>query len=138
MAVGPSRSCRLSALYGANASGKTKVLEALIAMRTAVLQSVDWFGEREPVRRTPFLLDAELACDPSFFEVDLEIGGTRYTYGFKLDDERVRAEWLHAYPKGRRQVWFDRGNDGKITFPVRGCAATSRIWPGARAGTPCF
>ena len=47
-------------------------------------------------------------------------GGTRYTYGFKLDDERVRAEWLHAYPKGRRQVWFDRGDDGKITFPGEG------------------
>jgi hypothetical protein len=107
-------------IYGANASGKTKVLEALIAMRMAVLRSVDWFSERDPVRRTPFLLDAELARDPSFFEVDLEIGGTKYTYGFELDDERVRGEWLHAYPKGRRQVWFDRGDDGDITFPGEG------------------
>jgi AAA15 family ATPase/GTPase len=107
-------------IYGANASGKTKILAALIAMRMAVLRSVDWFSERDPVRRTPFLLDAELARDPSFFEVDLEISGTKYTYGFELDDERVRGEWLHAYPRGRRQVWFDRGDDGVVTFPGEG------------------
>jgi hypothetical protein len=107
-------------IYGANASGKTKVLDALIAMRSAVLRSVDWFSERDPVRRTPFLLDDELTHDPSFFEVDLEIAGTRYVYGFELDDERIRGEWLHAYPKGRRQVWFDRGDDGQIAFPGEG------------------
>jgi AAA15 family ATPase/GTPase len=43
-------------IYGANASGKTKILDALIQMQTAVLRSVDWFGERAPVRRIPFLL----------------------------------------------------------------------------------
>jgi ABC-type ATPase involved in cell division len=107
-------------IYGANASGKTKVLEALLAMREAVLGSVDWFGDRTPTRRTPFLLDATMAREPSFFEVDLEIDDTRYTYGFELDDERVRGEWLHAYPKGRRQVWFDRDDDGEITFPGEG------------------
>ena len=107
-------------IYGANASGKTKVLEALLAMRDAVLRSVDWFGDRTPTRRTPFLLDATMAREPSFFEIDLEIDDTRYTYGFELDDERVRGEWLHAYPKGRRQVWFDRGDNGEITFPGEG------------------
>ncbi|MBO0803549.1 MAG: ATP-binding protein [Nocardiopsaceae bacterium] len=107
-------------VYGPNASGKTKILDALIAMRTAVLRSVDWFGDRDPVRRIPFLLDKGLAAEPSFFQVDVEIGGTRYVYGFELDDERVRGEWLHAYPKGRRQVWFDREEDGEIVFPGEG------------------
>ncbi len=107
-------------IYGANASGKTKVLEALLAMRRAVLSSVDWFGDRAPVRRTPFLLDTKMAHEPSFFEVDLEIKDTRYTYGFELDDERVRGEWLHAYPKGRRQVWFNRDEDGVVDFPGEG------------------
>lgn len=106
-------------IYGANASGKTKVLEALMAMRSAVLRSVDWFKEPAPVRRTPFLLDENSTREPSFFEVDLELGGTRYTYGFELDDERIRGEWLHAYPRGRRQVWFER-DDGEIVFPGEG------------------
>ena len=107
-------------IYGANASGKTKILDALIQMQTAVLRSVDWFGERAPVRRVPFLLDDSSAADPSFFEVDVELDGVRYTYGFEMDDERVRGEWLHAYPRGKRQVWFDRGDDGEVTFPGEG------------------
>lgn len=31
----------------------------------------------------------------------------------------MRGEWLHTYPRGRRQVWFDR-RDGEITFPGEG------------------
>lgn len=107
-------------IYGANASGKTKILGALIQMQSAVLGSVDWFREHAPVRRIPFLLDDSSAADPSFFEVDLELAGVRYTYGFEMDDERVRGEWLHAYPRGKRQVWFDRGENGEITFPGDG------------------
>jgi hypothetical protein len=107
-------------IYGPNASGKTNVLAALRMMRTAVLTSVEWFSKPDPVRRIPFALDPSAAMEPSFFEVDLDIDGVRYTYGFELDDERVRGEWLHAYPKGRKQVWFDRHEDGEITFPGEG------------------
>jgi hypothetical protein len=107
-------------IYGANASGKSKILEALIQMQTAVLRSVDWFRENAPVRRIPFLLDDTSAAVPSFFEVDIELASVRYTYGFEMDDERVRGEWLHAYPRGKRQVWFDRDDDGEVAFPGDG------------------
>jgi AAA15 family ATPase/GTPase len=107
-------------IYGPNASGKTNILAALRMMRTAVVTSIDWFSKPNPLRRIPFALDGEAAKDPSFFEVDFAINGTRYTYGFELDDERVRGEWLHAYPKGRKQTWFDRGDDGVIEFPGEG------------------
>jgi hypothetical protein len=107
-------------IYGANASGKTKVLEALVMMQSAVLRSADWFKDPAPVRRIPFLLDKAFIHEPSFFEVDLDLGGTRYTYGFELDEEGIRGEWLHAYPRGRRQVWFEREDDGEIAFPGEG------------------
>ncbi len=107
-------------IYGPNASGKTNILAALRMMRTAVLTSVDWFGKPDPIRRIPFALDPDTAAEPSFFEADIEIEDVRYTYGFELDDERVRGEWLHAYPRGRKQVWFDRRDDGEITFPGEG------------------
>ncbi|WP_066364500.1 AAA family ATPase [Herbidospora mongoliensis] len=104
------------AIYGANASGKTNVLSGLELMRQAVLESVSWFNETELDRRVAFALDDSIAATPSYFEVDLEIGGIRYTYGFEIDDDRVRGEWLHAYPRGRRQVWFDRAED-EFQFP---------------------
>jgi len=107
-------------IYGANASGKTNVLAALRLMRAAVLESLQWFSDPNAMRRIPFALDPELAREPSFYEVDLVLkDGVRYTYGFEIDDDRVRGEWLHAYPKGRKQVWFDR-EDGVIDFPGEG------------------
>jgi hypothetical protein len=106
-------------IYGANASGKSAALEALDMMRRAVLGSLRWFSEPSFVRRVGFALDPELAGQPSFFEVDMVLSdGVRYTYGFELDDYRVRGEWLHAYPKGFKQVWFNR--DESIDFRGEG------------------
>lgn len=107
-------------LYGANASGKTNVLAALRLMRGAVLESLRWFSDPNAVRRIAFALDPEVAQEPSFYEVDLVLkDGVRYTYGFEIDDDQVCGEWLHAYPKGRKQVWFDREN-GRFDFPGEG------------------
>ncbi|MER6090300.1 AAA family ATPase [Streptomyces bluensis] len=99
-------------VFGANASGKSNLLLAMYFMRRAVRESfADW--SKEPgVPREPFALDPSARDDTSLFEVDLLLPTrgepVRYTYGFELSDERVEAEWLHAYPSGRRQVWFDR------------------------------
>jgi len=107
-------------LYGANASGKTNLLAALRLMRVAVLESLRWFSDPKTVRRIAFALDPESAQEPSFYEVDLVLkDGVRYTYGFEIDNDRVCGEWLHAYPKGRKQVWYDRV-DNKIDFPGEG------------------
>ncbi|HEV8559592.1 MAG TPA: ATP-binding protein [Actinophytocola sp.] len=97
-------------IFGANASGKSNVLSALRAMRHAVLSSMaDWVSY-SGVPREPFALDPACRDETTLFEVDLLLGKNkiRYTYGFELSDERVEAEWLHAYPNGRKQIWFDR------------------------------
>lgn len=108
------------AIYGANASGKTNVLAALRQMRAAVLGALRWFADPDPVRRVAFALDPTLGAEPSFYEIEIVLrDSVHYTYGFEIDDDRVRGEWLHAYPKGRKQVWFDREDD-KIDFPGEG------------------
>jgi len=107
-------------IYGANASGKTNVLAALRLMRATVLGSLRSLSEPNPVRRVAFGLDPKFSEEPSFYEVDIVLqDGVRYTYGFEIDDDRVRGEWLHAYPKGRKQVWLDRKDD-EIDFPGEG------------------
>ncbi|MEV0392034.1 AAA family ATPase [Polymorphospora rubra] len=97
-------------IFGANASGKSNVLAALHAMREAVRTSLAEWAQGPGVPREPFALDPAARDDTTLFEVDLLLGKrpVRYTYGFELSDERVEAEWLHAYPHGRKQVWFDR------------------------------
>jgi hypothetical protein len=107
-------------IYGANASGKSNFLAALSLMRDSVLDSLGWLSEPNPVRRISFALDSSSTRKPSFYEIDMSLqDGVRYTYGFEIDDHRIRGEWLHAYPKGRKQVWFDRKDD-EIEFPGEG------------------
>jgi hypothetical protein len=107
-------------IYGANASGKSNVLNALSLMRETVLDSLGWLSESKPVRRIAFALDQKSLQRPSLYEIEMVLPDSiRYTYGFEIDDNRVRGEWLHAYPKGRKQIWFNR-TDTEIDFPGEG------------------
>ena len=100
---------RAVGIYGANASGKSTVLDALKFMQSAVLNSQRTWKPDGGVPRSPFLLDPEAVSKPSFFEVDFLLDGSRYTYGFAVDSNLVLEEWLYAYPQGRKQKWFTRG-----------------------------
>lgn len=96
------------AIYGANASGKTNIIRALMFMDSAVGRSYRSWNPESPIPRTPFLFGETSERDPSTFEVELLLDGTRYQYGFTLDSERILEEWAFAFPKGRRQLWFER------------------------------
>lgn len=98
----------LIGIFGANASGKSNVLTALVDMRSAVLNSYARWASYEGIPRAVFALDPKGQSEPSFFELDLVMDGVRWTYGFELGRTRVEAEWLHSYPRGHRQVWLDR------------------------------
>ncbi|MFF7725995.1 ATP/GTP-binding protein [Streptomyces sp. NPDC008001] len=101
----------IAALFGANAAGKSNVVDALHFMASLVRTS---HRDAEPgtgLVRSPFLLDEESAAAPSWYVVDLVLGGVRHTYGFGLDDERIRDEWLYRYPGGGRQTVFQRTGD---------------------------
>lgn len=98
----------VAAIYGANASGKSNVLDGLAYMQLVVLLSYRIFSPGSGIPgRTPFAWDGH-RDKPSLYEVVIVIDGVRYQYGFVLDDERVHEEWLYAWPKGRRQRWFER------------------------------
>lgn len=98
------------ALYGANASGKSNVLDAFGFMRAAVLDSYRFWRPDSPPPREPFALSAKVN-EPSLYEADIVIRGVRYRYGFVLGPMQVEEEWLHAWPGGREQVVFAREGD---------------------------
>lgn len=95
------------AIYGANASGKTNVIDALSFMCSTVAYSQRMWEPIGGVPRRPFALGPD-ARTPSTFIAEMMIGGARYEYGFTVDDEVVREEWLRAWPNGRKQEWFSR------------------------------
>jgi AAA15 family ATPase/GTPase len=99
---------RAAVIYGANAAGKSNLLKALEFFRSLVLDSARESRAGDPLPVQPFLLDDASANAPSRFEVLFVQQGVRYQYGVELDRERVRQEWLVAYPGGRPQRWFER------------------------------
>jgi hypothetical protein len=114
----------VAAIFGANAAGKSNVLLALNWMRDAVTSSHFVWEPDAGVPRQPYLLDPAYR-EPSLFAVDLMIGDVRHTYGFVVDDERVREEWLYTYPKNRKRVIFEREGE-KIAFGSTVAEANAR------------
>ncbi|MCZ1009042.1 AAA family ATPase [Streptomyces lydicus] len=107
-------------IFGANASGKSNVITALKKMREAVLSSYAAWTSYEGIPREEFALDPKAAAETTLYEADFVMeDGVRWSYGFELGERRVEAEWLFAYPKGRRQVWFDRdaSREKEFDFP---------------------
>lgn len=98
-------------LYGANASGKSNIIGALELFSGFVTRSYSKSLEQKNITRRLFLLDPEANAKPTEFDCDLVVEGIRYHYGFKINDERILEEWLYAYPKSRKQVWFHRHHE---------------------------
>lgn len=98
-------------LYGANASGKSNLLEAITAMRHMVLRSHTEGDPGGGVPRQAFRLDTESSRRPSRFEIDFLLDGVRHHYGFEANDTEFSSEWLYAFPKSHRRSLFVRDHD---------------------------
>ncbi|WP_194838585.1 ATP/GTP-binding protein [Nocardia sp. XZ_19_369] len=113
-------------IFGDAGSGKSSLVDAVRFARQAVQQSATvWSAHPGHVPRHPFTFDhGGVDTVPSLFEVEVMLGPeqTRYTYGFRLSDRAVTAEWLHSYPEGAREIWFDRdyNRPDHHRFPTHG------------------
>ncbi|MCD8069119.1 MAG: ATP-binding protein [Lachnospiraceae bacterium] len=103
----------VAAIFGANASGKSNIIEAFRFMMTYVLESFSYGGDSEDkkikkrkAKKTPFLFDVSSRNEESLFEVyymDTEEHGYRsYNYGFVLGEDGVTEEWLNCKAKSAR------------------------------------
>ncbi|WP_214106350.1 AAA family ATPase [Acrocarpospora catenulata] len=99
---------RVAGIYGANASGKSTVLDALDFLTAAVAKSATLWGDRNQFPHSPFELDRESRGRTSLFEIDFVLAGVRFTYGFESDSRGIPNEWLYSYPTGRKRVLFER------------------------------
>ena len=123
--VGTEKLLPTAAIYGANASGKSNVIEAFRYMTTYVLDSFAYGGETDDKRSkarkpklTPFLFDSTSKDAESSFEVyyisSEENGCKSYNYGFTLNQSGVVEEWLNSKAKTAREykpVFYRNGND---------------------------
>lgn len=103
------------AVLGANASGKSNLIRAMATMRDIILTSASR-APYEDLEVDKFLLDQDSAKGPTFMEVNFVVSGSRYQYGFEINNGSVVGEWLHTFPHKRTQVLFDREGPDGFTF----------------------
>jgi AAA15 family ATPase/GTPase len=96
-------------IYGANASGKSNLLQAMKVMRDVVLSSAKDSQAGEPIK--PIMPHALFKDKPTEFEVVFIVNEVRYQYGFAATRQRITEEWLFAFPMGRSQQWLSRVYD---------------------------
>ena len=110
----------VTVLMGANASGKSNMLDALGYFSRAIrLSATRWQDLEDPgeVMFYPFASESS-GVKPSFFELDFVVDGKRYLYGFEYGGLGVEGEWLHYVPNERWTAIFER-SDETIEFNNR-------------------
>lgn len=112
------RVLKTSAIYGANASGKTnmfKILNIVIEM----LRSSNILNINSKLPIVPFEFDKNTINKPSEFEIKFIVDDVRYVYGFIADTNKIHEEYLYYYPNGRETKIFDRTNTNDYSFPQK-------------------
>lgn len=93
--VGKTRLLKLALIYGANASGKTTILEALDFLRQLVLFPED--KKTDSLDFEPFLFDANTPNQPSVLSLDFFQKQVRYSYEIEFIKKAIVREELNFY-----------------------------------------
>lgn len=107
----------IAGIFGGNATGKSAVLDALRYMITAIRQSATSWQASKSMQRVPFLLDGTAHTSSSTYELDFIHAGRRHLYGFEVDQDGIKREWLRDVPSSRWRTLLDRDKEGStLTF----------------------
>jgi len=102
------RVLKSSVTYGANASGKSKFIDALAFMKNFVVNSSKNGQKGDNIRVEPFRLSTETENEPSEFEIIFLANDVQYRYGFEVNSEEVVGEWLFVKEKVKEVELFYR------------------------------
>lgn len=106
------RILKSAVVYGANASGKSKLFEALGFMKHFVITSSKESQKGDKIDIEPFRLNSESEELPTEFEVVFIHNNVLYRYGFEADKEKIVSEWLYYKPKTKEiELFYRDGNN---------------------------
>ncbi|HEY3708107.1 MAG TPA: ATP-binding protein [Amycolatopsis sp.] len=106
----------VAAIYGANASGKSNLLDGLGLVKELVagqrLSGTGRLWRAVPTTglevQKPFRLASGMGEEPSVFVTEMLADGVPHTYGFVLKGGEILEEWLYSYPEKRKRLLFER------------------------------
>lgn len=107
---------KIAAIYGANASGKSSVLEAFKFMQNWIIFSFNRTATTEDIPIKRFAFDSEALKEPAEFEVFFKYKNNEYQYGFSLDNKKIFEEWFYLKKENSKNKYislFER-SEGNI------------------------
>lgn len=106
---------KAAAIFGANASGKTFLVDAVRCLKDVVGHPRP---EGDPVPGyIPFALSEKSSSEPVSMELRMVIDDILFSYGISYDGDRIVSESLYHSPNGRRALIFRRGDENKGMDP---------------------
>lgn len=107
---------KVSAIYGANASGKTNVLQAFDYMKKRILVSDD-SKKNSPIDEEN-IYSFMINNDPIALEVEILAKNNKiYKYGFEVSKDTIISEWLFEKRVNKFYAIFERENNNVSMKP---------------------
>lgn len=113
---GDEKYIKTAAIYGANASGKSSVIEAFKFMQNRVIFSFNRSTTTQDIPIKRFAFDSDALKEPAEFEVFFKHKNNEYQYGFSLDNKQILEEWLYLKKDSSKNKYitlFER-SEGEI------------------------
>ena len=112
--VGNIKVLPIASIFGANASGKSNVMEAFRFMVDYVIMSLNFAGgqinlalQNRVIKPIPFLFDSKSKNEGSKFEIYFVMNNDKtekiYQYGFVFNNSMIEEEWLYYKAKTSRE-----------------------------------
>lgn len=115
-ALGNDRLLKSVVIYGPNAAGKSNLFRAIRFVKNLITNSLNRnVGEGTGVQN--FRLDEVARKKSTKFEVVFIQNEVRYDYSLIVNASIIEEESLHAYPKGKPQLWYRRTHNYDIDQP---------------------
>lgn len=103
---------KCAVIYGANASGKSNIFEAISFVKSFVLNSSKESQADEAIQVTPYRLNVDFESKASEFEIVFSADGIVYEYSFAVDNNFIHAEKLIQHKKTKEVTLFNRDSNG--------------------------
>lgn len=134
--IGKDRCLKTTAIYGANAAGKSNLFLALTTAILAVRQSNDRQLGTPIFNIVPFLFDPETDKAPTSFEFIFVAEGKKYVYGFSATEKQVEAEYLYVYNTSKATTVFERDIHQESEYRFTSPALRKQLLPITERNTP--
>ncbi len=109
------RLLKSAVIYGANASGKTKVVDAANFMKSFINDSSKESQRGELIAVEPFRLSTATENEPSMFEAIFIHKDEMFRYGFEVTKTAVVSEWLYHRPNTKEvEIFYRDGQEFSI------------------------